>query len=162
MFCIALGAFIRRNMVCLYINVQTDFLLNLFPKCFEPFELTQQFHWKNQAKAVKIFDNIPGKPRPSLTWYQGKMELASNDDIRIDYKDSKGRLIMDNLSQSEALKFSCLAKNVAGEETSIAMVTVTGKFFFELFLQAKSKQMIVWSETLNLVLKLISVTVTNA
>ena len=46
----------------------------------------------------------------------------------MEYKDGKGRLIVDNMSEDEASKFTCVAQNVAGEAQTAAAVTVTGEF----------------------------------
>ena len=45
----------------------------------------------------------------------------------MEYKDGKGRLIVDNMSEDEASKFTCVAQNVAGEAQTAAAVTVTGE-----------------------------------
>ena len=48
----------------------------------------------------------------------------------MEYKDGKGRLIVDNMSEDEASKFTCVAQNVAGEAQTAAAVTVTGEFTY--------------------------------
>ncbi|XP_052235177.1 myosin light chain kinase, smooth muscle-like isoform X3 [Dreissena polymorpha] len=69
---------------------------------------------------------VTGKPRPSLKWYKDNQELGSSQDIRMEYKEGKGRLIVDNLDPAEGSKFTCVAKNIAGEDTTVAAVKVTG------------------------------------
>lgn len=45
----------------------------------------------------------------------------------MEYKDGKGRLIVDNLDPAENPKFTCVAKNIAGEDQTMAAVNVAGK-----------------------------------
>ena len=45
----------------------------------------------------------------------------------MEYKDGKGRLIVENLAQDEKAKFSCVATNIAGEAKTMSAVSVTGE-----------------------------------
>ena len=72
-------------------------------------------------------------PRPSLKWYKDNTELGSSQDIRMEYKNGKGRLIVDKLSADDASKFTCVAQNVAGEAQTTSAVTVSGKNKIKVF-----------------------------
>ncbi|KAL4216906.1 myosin light chain kinase [Mactra antiquata] len=69
---------------------------------------------------------VTGKPRPSLKWFKDNEELGSSQDIRMEFKEGKGRLIMDNLDLVEGSKFTCVAKNIAGEDETVANVNISG------------------------------------
>ena len=70
--------------------------------------------------------HFPGLPRPSLKWYKDNEELGSSQDIRMEYKEGKGRLIVDNMDATDASKFTCVAQNVAGQDQTKADVIIKG------------------------------------
>ena len=70
---------------------------------------------------------IPGLPRPSLKWYKDNEELGSSQDIRMEFREGKGRLIMDKLDLEQGSKFTCVASNVAGEQSTEATVNHAGE-----------------------------------
>jgi hypothetical protein len=46
----------------------------------------------------------------------------------MEFKEGKGRLIVDNLDLTEGSKFTCVAKNIAGEDQTMASVNLSGMF----------------------------------
>ena len=66
-----------------------------------------------------------GKPDPKVLWRKGQ-ELIQGDS-RIQVKDN-GDLVINSVMVSDAGKYTCLAKNMAGEKASIpATLKVLGK-----------------------------------
>ena len=67
-----------------------------------------------------------GKPDPKVLWRKGQ-ELIQGDS-RIQVKDN-GDLVINSVMVSDAGKYTCLAKNMAGEKASIpATLKVLGRF----------------------------------
>ncbi|KAL3854884.1 hypothetical protein ACJMK2_014120 [Sinanodonta woodiana] len=65
---------------------------------------------------------VTGKPRPTIKWYKGKIELSSNPNVNTEYTNGKVRIIMNQMSQEDSATYTCVAENMAGKDQTKAEV----------------------------------------
>uniref|UniRef100_H2YHI4 Myosin light chain kinase, smooth muscle n=1 Tax=Ciona savignyi TaxID=51511 RepID=H2YHI4_CIOSA len=67
---------------------------------------------------------VTGEPRPEITWYLDEEEVKAEADISITYEGDICRLSIAESFPDDQGKYSCTARNIRGEATCSAFVTV--------------------------------------
>lgn len=78
-----------------------------------------------------------GNPAPKLTWYKDETPLTSSRLYKISMKKDKTCVLeISNAGPISPCIYTCRAENIAGLAVTSATITVQGKFFFQVLLNA--------------------------
>lgn len=81
------------------------------------------------GEAVVIECSVAGDPTPSVTWYRDKIPIIPRPNVQMCYDGESATLKLLNFKPSDTGRYTCTAKNMAGEARTSTRVSIKGKIF---------------------------------
>ncbi|CAH1249861.1 OBSCN [Branchiostoma lanceolatum] len=77
-----------------------------------------------EGKRAEFEGLVTGDPQPEVTWYKDGQDCSQNPDFEIAYIEGQARLVIPEVFDEDAGKYTCKAKNQAGTAASTAELVV--------------------------------------
>ena len=80
----------------------------------------------NEGATATLECHVTGEPDPAVRWYKEGRPLSASQKVEIRKQDGRVRLILYGVKELDSGRYTCIAQNHLGENTTSANVIVNG------------------------------------
>jgi len=82
----------------------------------------------DEGSTTTLECQVSGHPEPAVRWYKEGRPLSASQKVEIRKQDGRVRLIIYGVKEHDSGRYTCIAQNHLGENSSSANVIVNGRF----------------------------------